>query len=164
MKKLFTIYTTTLLLTALVVSCGKETKSSEKGGGMCKIRVTVNPPLQPGDSRITDGSSGLNVNFIGYNTGWDNFYWTGNAQTSAFNSGETKEHFAPKGVNIRFDLGIANTFDIVCRQVKVEFLIDNNVKITELLEMGYSQFELTPVAYHVYCKDKTDRVFNFIVP
>lgn len=157
MKKLFTIFTATLLLTALVVSCGKETQSSTQGGGICKIRYTITPPLQPG-IRL-----GIYYNsFAPYslNTGW-----LGTTQTQPLSTTETQEFSVTKGQNVGVGASLQNLYDLVCRQVKVDFLIDNSVKKTVILEMGYSKYDTSdPNNPVLYCKDGVQASLNFIVP
>ena len=157
MKKLFTIFTTTLLLTALVVSCGKETQSSTQGGGICKIRTTITPPLQSG----TTGPQQVLSNSFQAITGVGTITWSGAQQTSALALIESQEFSVTKGQNVSFNIfTFANFYDLVCRQVKVEFLINNSVKKTETIELGCTQ--ITPT--QLYCKDGASKTLNFIVP
>ncbi|MBM3399752.1 MAG: hypothetical protein FJY15_04205 [Bacteroidetes bacterium] len=153
MKKLFSIIATTLLLTALIVSCGKETQSSTQGGGICKIRTTITPPLQTGETGL--GQS----NFFYASTPVGIISWNGVGQTSALASIESQEFSVTKGQNVTFYItDFINFYDFVCRQVKVEFLIDNKVKKTEiLLEFGFTSVNMS-------CKDGYMKTLNFIVP
>ena len=157
MKKRFTIFTTTLLLTALIVSCGKETQSSTQGGGICKIRYTITPPLQPGIR--------LGAYYNGFSPYSPNPSWNGFTQTQALSITETQGFSVTKGQNVTVSAQLSNLFDLVCRQVKVEVLIDNNIKKTVILEMGYTKFDtMDPNNPVLYCKDEVYASFNFIVP
>jgi hypothetical protein len=158
MKKTLYLLFTATVFTALLLGCGKETQSSTQGGGICKIRATITPPLQPGIS-----SSTSSYNTFGYFNSFGDF--NGSAETKSFSNAETQEFSVTKGQNVTITVAVSNLYDVVCRQVKVEFLIDNNVKKTEFLEMGYSKYNPTdPNNPILYCKDGTLKSLNFIVP
>lgn len=155
MKKLCTIFTTTLLLTALVVSCGKETQSSTQGGGLFKVRVTITPPLQAG---LNSNSIG-NYFSIGSTTVTGGTTWLGNSQTLPLSTWESQEYSVTKGQNFGWSIQLNNSYDVQCRQVKIEGLTDNKVFKTYNLELGVQS--LNPI---VQCKDVGIGIINFIIP
>jgi hypothetical protein len=154
MKKRFTIFTTTLLLTALIVSCGKETQSSTQGGGMFKVRVTITPPLNNG------GAIGNSNTFAVLLP--ENYQWNGYLQSSSLSSWQSQEISVTKGQNVQTNLAINTYFDLKCRQVKFEGILNGNVIKTIDLELGQ-----TSISPPVNCKDQVTGTYlsiNSIIP
>ena len=150
-------YILSLALTILVFSCGKETQATTQGGGLFKYRVTITPPLQFGKTgQFNTKSNNVFITVPSLGTGYQ---WNGDQMTSNYSTYESQEFSVTKGQNILFQVGIVNTYDLICRNVKIEALINGNVFKTVTQEKGYSSD--SPL---IKCKDFDAPTLNFIIP
>jgi hypothetical protein len=155
MKKTLYLLFTATVFTALLLGCGKETQSSTQGGGIFKLRVNINPPLQYGSS----GVSGSQYNLFQIISPAGTTLWMGNSQSVDLSSWESPEISVTKGQNLPVTVGLNDLKDLKCHQVKIDGLIDNKVIKSVVLELG--QTSLNPI---VQCKDVNNTNINFIVP
>ena len=123
-----------LLLTTLILgSCGKETQSTTQGGGVFKVRVTIDPPLQPG-ATTTGG-----INFISIAGPSSIKSWIGAQQTSPLSTIETDEISVTSGQNVQFSISnFSNQFDFNCRTVKYEAIQNGKINEVHTVSLGYN--------------------------
>jgi hypothetical protein len=146
-----------IILTVLIFSCGKETQSSTQGGGLFKYRVTITPPLHYGATgQFKNQSNYLQVGVIPIAS---SYIWDGKQLSDDFTTYESQEYSVTQGQNITFTYFIDNSYDLVCRTVKIEALINGNVFKTVTQEKGYSS--ISPM---IKCKDFDAPAINFIMP
>ncbi len=153
--------TSSIILTVLIFSCGKETQSSTQGGGLFKVRYTITPPLQNGLGGTTGTSqnaftSMCNIQGLSGLT----LMWYGNSANLPFSTMETNEFSVTKGQNVGIAaIQILNQIDYQCRTLKIEGIINGKVFNTITKEMGYSSSK--PL---IKCKDFDQNSVNFIMP
>lgn len=145
MKKTLYLLFTATVFTALLLGCGKETQSSTQGGGLFKLKVTFTPPLQGPVGSFQINAPAPSINYV----------WTGSPDLSVY---ESQEYSVTKGQNISVGF-YDNLVVLVCRQVKVEGLLDNKVFKSTTLELGRKS--INPI---INCKDGTNQQVNFIIP
>ncbi len=118
------------LTLTLIISCGKENQTSTNGGGVFKVRVTIDPPLQPG---LNSGA----YNSIGISVSTTTKSWTGIQQTKQLSTIETDEISVTKGQNIQFTISsFLNNYDRICRTIKYEAIQNGKVNETHIASLG----------------------------
>lgn len=110
----------------LLSSCGKETQNTTQGGGVFKVRVTIDPPLQSGAP--TTGST----NSIALLVSSSGKVWSGGQQTGPLSTLETDEISVTSGQNVQFFIStFSNMFDRICRTIKSKlFKMAKSMKCT----------------------------------
>jgi hypothetical protein len=137
----------------LLGSCGKETQNTTQGGGVFKVRVTIDPPLQSGTAP-NGGSNAILFNITGVAT----YTWYGNQRTNALSTIETDELSVTTGQNISIWLqSFSNTYDFMCRTVKIEALQNGKVNETHIFSLGFNN------DYTKLCGDGASVSKNFII-
>jgi hypothetical protein len=154
MKKLVTIFTVTFILTALLISCDKETPSSQ-GGGVFKVKVSITPPLTGG----TNANFGFNYFQLGSVGGSLMFHGSTYNESNTLSNWEGQEVSVTKGQNIPVMIGLNSLYDLKCRKVLLEGFLDGKLLKSVSLELG--QTSAVPI---VNCKDQQTTTINFIIP
>jgi hypothetical protein len=152
MKKLVTIFTVTFILTALLISCDKETPTSQ-GGGVFKLKVSFTPPLTGGVT-AERGNNWFSLFWAG---GQLNYY--GTDASNPLSNWEGQEVSVTKGQNIPVNFTLNTFYDLKCRKVLFEGFLDGKLLKSVSLELGQSS--LIP---SVNCKDQLTSTINFIIP
>jgi hypothetical protein len=117
----------------LLGSCGKETQSTTQGGGVFKVRVTIDPPLQPGVSSPFLSNS-VNIIMAGNIRGWN-----GGLQTVPLSTLETDEISVTSGQNVQlFITDFSNIVDRNCRTVKYEAIQNGKINEVHIVSLGYN--------------------------
>ena len=142
-----------LTLVAGIFSCGKETQSSTQGGGTFKLRVTITPALQSGEDLQNFGTNQFMFAF-----GSSIYNWIGITASAPLSGYETDEVSVTKGQNISCTLGLNSSYDLVCRTVQIDAVLNGKVIKTVSKNMGQNGNMLT------YCKDGISSTVNFIIP
>jgi hypothetical protein len=133
MKKTSTILLLSFLLSLGLFSCGKETQSTTQGGGVFKVRITIDPPLQSGMS----ATSGFNLVTIQVASALKS--WSGTQQTAPLSTFETDEISVTSGQNVQFFISqFINLYDRNCRSVKYEAIQNGKINETHTLSLGYN--------------------------
>ena len=146
---------TTFLLFVIAISmffssCGKETQSTTQGGGVFKVRITIDPPLQSGMS----ATSGFNLVTIQVASALKS--WSGTQQTAPLSTFETDEISVTSGQNVQFFISqFINLYDRNCRSVKYEAIQNGKINETHTLSLGYNGT--------LYCADGMTVSKNFIM-
>ena len=136
-------------------SCGKETQSTAQGGGVFKVKVTVNPPLQKGIGLSPSEYNSAGVSIAGFlNTGW-----SGNTNNADLSNFTTEEIAVTNGQNLSVYVYVSNFKDLNCRDVKIEGIQNGKVIKTYNYSMGYKSLLPTPNL----CLDGNAVQNNFII-
>jgi hypothetical protein len=142
-----------LIIVISIMSCGKETQSSTQGGGLFKVRIEINPPLQKGVNQIYTNAFTCNGPLAQIKQ------WNGSVANSDFDNYESQEVSVTKGQNISIIIGLNSSFDYKCRSVKIYGIINGNIFNTLTKEMGFSS--TNP---NLLCTDESGQAINFIIP
>jgi hypothetical protein len=158
--KFIKLTTLPIILQIFMFSCGKETQNTTKGGGLFKVKYTFTPALQNGTTSNGGSNTFLSVcNSSPALTGLS-LQWHGNSALNPCSSLETNEFSVTNGQNVSIGgLGVSNLFDLQCRTVKIEAMINGKVFNTVVREFGYSK--INPLTK---CADFDNNSVNFIIP
>lgn len=150
MKKT-TYFSIITLFLMFITSCGKETQASTKGGGIFKVRLTIDPPLQPGKS-VIETYNYLTMSIANSSKGWG-----GINQTKPLTTLETDQISVTSGQNIMFTILFSNAFDSQCRTIKCEAIQNGKTNEIIYLSMGTVKNGNSP------CEDGLNITKNFIM-
>lgn len=145
---------TSIFLTLIMFSCGKETQSSTQGGGICKIKITISPQI-PMTSKF---------NNIDYPNSFQSMcaisllQWSG-ASGYALSTIETPEFSVTKGQNVSCSSTSITNYDGICRTVNIECFVNNKSVGLFTKELGMKL--ASPISL---CKDYQNSAVNFIIP
>lgn len=149
-----------IILTILIFSCGKETQSSTQGGGLFKLRYTITPALQNGKNPTGDGNSFLSFCNSSPSLAGLTLSWIGFTSNNPCSTLETNEFAVTKGQNVTIQsITIGNSYDDQCRTLKIEAFINGKVFNTVVKEMGYYRTNTL-----IKCKDVDQNSVNYIIP
>lgn len=146
-----------IILTLLVLSCGKETQSSTQGGGLFKYRVTFNPSipniptLASRVNQVVISSTVPELGIFNWNTS------SSNPKPEPLTNYESPEISVTKGQNIGITgVAIANLGSLGCVATKIEGIQNGKIIKTVNLELGYNSSTQQ-------CKDVSNSSVNFII-
>ena len=154
MKKTATMLCASLLLTIGFFSCGKEVQTISPIDSTFKIKVTIVPPLQHGQTVISGSVAfnGFRIFGIGYDLNW--FGPSEKVELSELTTGQIP---VKSGQNLDVNLVISNTYDHQCRNVKIEGILNDKIIKSYILSMGYSNLN------NSFCADGMEIKKNFTI-
>jgi hypothetical protein len=150
MKTIICKHLVLLTLVSGIFSCGKETQSSTQGGGTLKFNVTITPALQSGMNQQTYQS-----NQFAFFSGVNMYSWSGDTNLGNYTSDELS---VTKGQNIPCTIYLYSVYDLICRTVQIDAVLNGKVMKTVTKNMGHNG------SLYTYCKDGIQSSVNFIIP
>lgn len=117
---------TSLILSFLIYSCGKENQSTTQSGGKFYVKVTISPPLQLGKNMFQIAFVDI-VNLKQWNG------ITGSNPCSELTSFEAD---VVGGQEIKVDIICQNNEDYLCRTVTLQGILNGKIIKTYSLSMG----------------------------